>query len=123
MSERGKHRDGDEWWADRTTGEKIVVGIVLGLIGLGLLAFFGWIVMQLWNWIMPLVFGLTTLTYWQTWGVLLLSCILFRGGRSGNGGSRNNRKRKRELRRAIREENAAIDEEPGPADPAPGAFA
>ena len=25
----------------------------------------------LWNWIMPL-FGLTTLTYWQCWGLLLL---------------------------------------------------
>ncbi|MGH9420214.1 MAG: hypothetical protein ACRD3J_09580 [Thermoanaerobaculia bacterium] len=51
------------------------------------LALFGFIVMSLWNWLMPSLFGLRTLTYWQAFGVLILSRILFGGlaGRSGRG--------------------------------------
>jgi hypothetical protein len=70
----------------------------------GLLFLFGWVVMLLWNWLMPEIFGLKTLTYWQAWGVLALSCILF--GRIGGGGgkSSSDRKRKRRLRSYIREQ-------------------
>jgi hypothetical protein len=33
--------------------------------------------MLLWNWLMPLVFGLPTLTFWQAVGMNLLASILF----------------------------------------------
>lgn len=38
---------------------------------------FGFVVMELWNWLMPAIFGLATITYWQAWGLLILSWILF----------------------------------------------
>jgi hypothetical protein len=43
-------------------------------------------VMLLWNWIMPEIFGIRTLTYWQTLGLLVLCKILFGFGFGGGGG-------------------------------------
>ena len=37
------------------------------------------LVMTLWNWLMPTIFGLITITYWQAGGLLLLSKIFFTG--------------------------------------------
>ena len=50
---------------------------------------FGLIVMSLWNWLMPMLFGLREITFWQAWGVLLLSRILFG---SLNGGHHRDRR-------------------------------
>ena len=63
-------------------------------------------VMLLWNWLMPDIFGLKALTYWQAWGIMILSWILFGGFRSNNSGGsrRSDRKRKEELRRHLRED-------------------
>jgi hypothetical protein len=44
------------------------------------------IVMQLWNWILPPVAGWHQITYWQALGLLVLSKILF-GGFRGAGRS------------------------------------
>jgi len=41
------------------------------------------VVMYLWNWLMPAVFGLRLITFWQALGLLLLSKILFGGFRGG----------------------------------------
>ena len=97
------HGDGFEgWWEDRSIPEKIFVVIGFVILGIGLLFLFGLVVMALWNWLMPEIFGLKTLTYWQAWGMLALSCILFgKIGGSGSGGS--DRKRKRKLRSYMRE--------------------
>lgn len=35
-------------------------------------------IMWLWNWLMPDIFGLTTVTFWQAWGLYALSWFLFR---------------------------------------------
>jgi hypothetical protein len=40
---------------------------------------FGLAVKALWNWIMPTIFGLTVITYWQAFGIIILSKILFSG--------------------------------------------
>ena len=40
-------------------------------------------VMSLWNWVMPAVFGLHAITYWQGLGLLALSKILLGGFRGG----------------------------------------
>jgi hypothetical protein len=45
---------------------------------------FGFAVMSLWNWLMPALFGLPPITYWQGLGLLVLSWLLF-GGRRGFG--------------------------------------
>jgi hypothetical protein len=69
--------------------------VVAGVIGgLGLFAGFGWLFMQLWNWIMPSVFGLGRIDYWQGWGVLILSAILFHRGEAMHAGAEGRRKRK-----------------------------
>jgi hypothetical protein len=39
----------------------------------------GWIVMQLWNWLLPPLFGWHAITFWQALGVLALCRILFGG--------------------------------------------
>lgn len=37
------------------------------------------VIMLLWNWLMPELFGLAEITFWQALGVLLLSKLLFGG--------------------------------------------
>jgi len=46
------------------------------------------VVMHLWNWLMPVLFGLRLISFWQALGVLILSKILFGGfrGRPGSHG-------------------------------------
>jgi hypothetical protein len=104
-----EHKDRfDSWWEEHSLPMKILAGIGLGILGVGLLFLFGWVVMLLWNWLMPDIFGLKTLTYWKAWGLLALSCILF--GRIGSGGSKgggSDRKRKRRLRSYLREQYEA----------------
>ncbi|EAR02569.1 hypothetical protein [Maribacter sp. HTCC2170] len=55
---------------------KVLIG---GIIVIGLILLFGYITMRLWNWLMPEVFGLTTLGYWQALGILVLAKIFFGG--------------------------------------------
>lgn len=38
---------------------------------------YGTIVMLLWNWLMPILFGLTTITWVQALGIYFLAHILF----------------------------------------------
>ena len=40
---------------------------------------FGFITMYLWNWLMPLLFHLPEITFWQTIGLLILSRLLLGG--------------------------------------------
>ena len=66
-----------------------IAGIILfgaaAIIGLAIL--FGFIIMWLWNWLMPDIFGLTALTYWQAVGLFILFKILIGGCGSGGGSS------------------------------------
>jgi hypothetical protein len=48
-------------------------------------AAFSFVVLSLWNWLLPALFGFSRITYWQAVGVLVLSKILF-GGLRGRGG-------------------------------------
>ncbi|WP_319562345.1 hypothetical protein [Marispirochaeta sp.] len=65
---------------------KIIPWIIFGIIGAAFLALvFGFVVMLLWNWLMPQVFGLSAITYWQAWGMVLLTHILFKSGPHHNG--------------------------------------
>ncbi len=41
------------------------------------------LVMVLWNWLMPTLFGLPSISFWQALGLLILTKILF-GGFRGN---------------------------------------
>lgn len=46
---------------------------------------FSFVVLRLWNWLMPAVFGWHVITFWQAVGLLVLSKILFGGFRGGPG--------------------------------------
>ena len=56
-----------------------------------------YLVMSLWNWLMPSLFQLGMITFWQALGLLALCRILFGGFGGGGGGARyNSRRRMRE---------------------------
>ena len=58
----------------------IIGFVILGIIGAVVLAFlFGYFVMLLWNWIMPAIFGLGTVNFWQAVGVIILARLIFGG--------------------------------------------
>ncbi len=65
-----------------------IVGMVLaGVTFAAVFALiFGWLVMVLWNWIMPPIFHLAEIGYWQGCGILLLAKIIF--GALGSRGPR-----------------------------------
>ena len=48
-------------------------------------ALFSFLVMRLWNWLAPEVFGWHPITYWQAAGLFVLSKLLFGGFRGGWG--------------------------------------
>ena len=67
------------------SGPGIALAILMGFIGIIVIAFlFGYVVMALWNWLMPALFGLKTITFWQAFVMIILAKILF--GRMGPGG-------------------------------------
>jgi len=59
-------------------------------------ALFGIVVMALWNWLMPALFGWKVLGYWQALGLVILCRILFGGrGSMGHGGRLRHRMKER----------------------------
>ena len=90
--------DGREKAKDIAEGiaQGIAKGIAIGIaffFAFVLFIFLGGIVVQwLWNWLMPDIFGLRELGFWEALGLLALSRILFGGfGRGGGGGPRKER--------------------------------
>lgn len=59
---------------------KILKSIGIGIFIALAIALYVLIVMELWNWIMPKVFGLTTISYLEAAGIILLCKLLFAGG-------------------------------------------
>jgi hypothetical protein len=50
----------------------VAVACVFGLA-------FGWLVRYLWNWLMPGLFGLKMITYWQAFGIIILARLIVGG--------------------------------------------
>jgi hypothetical protein len=61
---------------------------------------FGSLVMLLWNAILPEVFGVVAITFWQAIGILLLSKILF-GGFPGRHDKRGFRRHSHDIREKL----------------------
>ena len=77
----------------------------LAILGMALfIAIGGEIVMHLWNWLLPPLFGWRELTFWQALGMLVLCRILFGGfGMHGSGRGRPRSPEERErFRQAMR---------------------
>ena len=59
--------------------------IILGILGFTAFAFlFGAVVMLLWNWLMPVIFHLGLITYWQAVGLAILGRLLIGGFHHGS---------------------------------------
>ena len=57
-----------------------ILEYILTIIGLLVLAvmLFGYPTMLLWNWLMPTIFNLPIIGFWQACGINLLASILFK---------------------------------------------
>ncbi len=65
-------------------GARVAGKILLGICAAVVFALiFGFAVMYLWNWLMPGLFGLGVITYFQAFGLVVLAKILF--GSFGHG--------------------------------------
>ena len=53
------------------------LAMFLGLVAI-VMVLLGYPVMLLWNWLMPEIFGLPEITFWQAIGINILSAILVR---------------------------------------------
>ena len=62
-------------------GHKVLKIIGMTFVGLLFAAVFalvfGLVLKALWNWLMPAIFGLGVITYWQAFGILILAKLLF----------------------------------------------
>jgi len=65
------------------TKRRVLRGLKFAAIGILFLALFGFVVMSLWNWLVPALFGGRAISFWQALGLLILSKILFGGFRGG----------------------------------------
>ena len=84
--------------------KKMLFFAPLAVLGMAVFALIGGeIVKWLWNWLMPSLFGLPSLTFWKALGVLALSRILFGGHNFGRANARHRTPEDRErFRQAIR---------------------
>ncbi len=73
--------------------KKLVCMVPLAIVGMLVFSFIGGqIVLHLWNWIVPPLFGWPEIGFWQALGLLVLCRILF-GGFGMHSGSRRCRRR------------------------------
>ena len=59
----------------KTVANVLVILLVAVVIGIVMLPF-NFVIMWLWNWLMPAIFNLPTLTFWQSYGLLWLIRLL-----------------------------------------------
>ena len=61
------------------------IGRVVGFAAIAFVAIpvLSFVVMNLWNWLVPPIFGWHSINFWQALGLLVLSKILFGGFRGG----------------------------------------
>ena len=77
--------------------KRLILIAPLAILGMVLfIAIGGEVVLHLWNWLLPPLFGWPQITFWQALGMLLLCRILF-GGFGFRGSGRSN------IRRRLRE--------------------
>lgn len=63
---------------------KIIGWVILGVFGAaGIAILLGYIVMLLWNWLMPELFGLAEINFWMAAGIVLLARLIFGGFKHG----------------------------------------
>jgi membrane protein required for beta-lactamase induction len=53
------------------------IAAFLGMVAI-VIVLLGYPLMLLWNWLMPIIFGLPEITFWQAIGLNILSTVLFK---------------------------------------------
>lgn len=101
-----------ERWANAPKGRKIFTAVIAGIFFAALFAFvFAIVIQALWNWLMPDLFHLAQITYWQAFGIALLTRLLF-GSFRGSSSSKDKAEEKKKKKGAVRETvEEAIKEE------------
>ena len=65
-------------WDDVFVG---ILGVIfIALIMFGYIALVTWVIMLLWNALVPTIFGLTAISFWQSMGLMFLLSLLFKSG-------------------------------------------
>ena len=65
------------------TFKTILTSTIIFLLGIIIIAIcLAFPIMWLWNWLMPLIFGLIGINFWQALGIGILSGILFKSNSS-----------------------------------------
>jgi len=85
-------------WDTVPNWAKYTLYTVLGIAGVFLLGLlFGNLIMWLWNWLMPSLFGLRTIGFWEGLGLFLLAKLIFGfgGSSSSNEGGKKHHHGKR----------------------------
>jgi len=85
--------------------------VLFGILGVAAIAGFGFVIMWLWNWLIPELFAGPTLTYWQTVGLLVLSKILFSGVGHGHSSDHKDHRYKDHWKRRCDEKMNGITED------------
>ena len=57
-----------------------IIGLVVVAVALvfALSLLFAFPIKWLWNWLIPVIFSLPRITFWQAWGLSMLSGLLFK---------------------------------------------
>jgi len=76
--------------------------MLFAMLFVAVLFLLGFVVQGLWNWLMPALFGLKVIGYWQALGLIILSKILF-GGFSRSGGGFGRRRMRERWQQRMRE--------------------
>ena len=74
--------------------KKVIKVIMMVIIFSVLFLLAIYVLMRLWNWLMPDLFGLTTINYWQALGIMVLAKLLFGFGGGGKNKGSSSHKRK-----------------------------
>ena len=93
----------NEKWNSMPKATKLLIVAPLAILGMALFIFIGGtIVMLLWNSLMPPLFSLPALSFWQALGILMLCRILFGGFGMRRGGQKSESRSHAETRIADR---------------------
>ena len=86
-----------ERWENTPQWVKVICYVFLGILGAIAFGFiFGYAIKLLWNWLMPQLFGLKEISYWQGIGIFVLVRMLFGSfGGNNNSSKPNNDKKKK----------------------------
>lgn len=96
-------------WA-RSAAAKALLITGIAVMVPAFLALFSAVTMWLWNWLMPAIFKLPEIGFWQAAGLLLLAHIFFKSGHAGRAGRSQWRRAK--LRERMRQAEPEAKPEP-----------